>query len=236
MQHGHAGPRASAASTLAKPIAAWPALWPCRARRARRAPAAARHRARSGAARTSRLKPRAKSLARDAPQRVARRRDPDAAPGQPALEIGDHRAVRADDEADQLGDRLHLPGDDAKRSVPARAARGPVERVIVRPRQHASLGHPLSAGAIVVSAAALLGRGGGARSASVIQPALRRACMIIASASSRDRSKPSRMPGCALGLAVLALGPAGQVVGGAAGQILDRLDAVLAERHQHLRW
>ena len=43
------------------------------------------------------------------------------------------------------------------------------------------------------------------------------------------------MPGSRLRLAVLALGPADQVVGGAAGQILDRLDAVLAELHQHRR-
>src|SRR5262249_5987839 len=36
------------------------------------------------------------------------------------------------------------------------------------------------------------------------------------------------------GLAVLALAPADQVVGDAAGQVLDRLEAVLAELHQHL--
>ena len=40
--------------------------------------------------------------------------------------------------------------------------------------------------------------------------------------------------GVAHALAVLALGPADQVVGGAAGEILDRLDVVLAERHHHL--
>ena len=35
------------------------------------------------------------------------------------------------------------------------------------------------------------------------------------------------------GLAILALAPAHQVVGRATGQILDRLDAVLAEMHKH---
>src|SRR6478752_6425877 len=35
--------------------------------------------------------------------------------------------------------------------------------------------------------------------------------------------------------AFLALGPADQIVGGAAGEVLDRLDVVLAEFHQHLR-
>src|SRR6185437_16785030 len=34
--------------------------------------------------------------------------------------------------------------------------------------------------------------------------------------------------------AVLALGPANEIVGGAAGEVLDRLDLVLAEPHQHL--
>ena len=41
--------------------------------------------------------------------------------------------------------------------------------------------------------------------------------------------------GLALALAVLALGPADQIVGGAAGEILDRLDAALAELDQHRR-
>ena len=62
---------------------------------------------------------------------------------------------------------------------------------------------------------------------------LTRARMIIASHSSRVRSKPSRMPALR-GLAVLALGPAGQIVGGATGQILHGLDAVFAEGNQHL--
>ena len=35
--------------------------------------------------------------------------------------------------------------------------------------------------------------------------------------------------------AFLALGPADQVIGGATGQILDRLDIVLAKLDQHLR-
>ena len=37
------------------------------------------------------------------------------------------------------------------------------------------------------------------------------------------------------GLLVMPLAPAGEIVGGAIGQILDRLDAVLAERDQHRR-
>src|SRR5262245_8322082 len=37
------------------------------------------------------------------------------------------------------------------------------------------------------------------------------------------------------GLFVLALAPAGEVVGGAIGQVLDRLDVVLAERDEHRR-
>ena len=58
--------------------------------------------------------------------------------------------------------------------------------------------------------------------------------MIIASHSSRDISNPSSAPGWCTGLAVLALGPAGEIVGSAAGEVLDRLDVVLAERDQHL--
>ena len=38
-----------------------------------------------------------------------------------------------------------------------------------------------------------------------------------------------------LGLAVLALGVAGEIVGRAAGQVLDRLHAVLAKLDQHRR-
>src|SRR5258707_11162102 len=38
--------------------------------------------------------------------------------------------------------------------------------------------------------------------------------------------------GLALRLAVLALGPAGEIVGGATGEVFHRLDAVLAERDQ----
>src|SRR5690606_24087886 len=37
----------------------------------------------------------------------------------------------------------------------------------------------------------------------------------------------------ALDLAIPALGPAHEIVGGAAGEILDRLDVVLAERNEH---
>ena len=41
------------------------------------------------------------------------RRHPDAAAGQAPAQIGDDRAVRSDDEADQPVDRERLPGDDA---------------------------------------------------------------------------------------------------------------------------
>ena len=67
----------------------------------------------------------------------------------------------------------------------------------------------------------------------MIQPALSRACMMSASHSSRVSSKPSRMPGIADGFAVLAFAPAGEIVGGAAGEILHGLDAVFADRDQH---
>src|SRR5690606_33483674 len=46
-------------------------------------------------------------------------------------------------------------------------------------------------------------------------------------------AEPVENAGLALGLAVLALDPAGQVVGRAAGEILDRLDAVFAEGNEH---
>ena len=76
---------------------------------------------RSAAARTSRLKLRAKTLRLTASSTAARRRrDPDAAAGQPALEVRDHRAVRRDDEPDQLVDRLDLARE---RAQPLRAAR-----------------------------------------------------------------------------------------------------------------
>src|SRR5262249_9050779 len=39
--------------------------------------------------------------------------------------------------------------------------------------------------------------------------------------------------GVVYGLVVLALAPAGEIIGGTAGEILDSLDAVLAERDQH---
>ena len=67
----------------------------------------------------------------------------------------------------------------------------------------------------------------------MIQPALRRAARTICSASARDTPMIGEHAGEDLGLAVLAFLPADQVVGGIAGEILDRLDAVLAERHQH---
>ena len=72
-----------------------------------------------------------------------------------------------------------------------------------------------------------------ARSSSVIQPAFSRAAMTICSASSRDTRMIGEHAGEELGLAVLAFLPADQVVDGIAGEILDRLHAVLAERHHH---
>ena len=68
---------------------------------------------------------------------------------------------------------------------------------------------------------------------SVIQPAFSRAAITICSASARDTPWLASTPGIDLGLAVLALLPADQVVDGIAGKILDRLHAVLAERHHH---
>ena len=98
--------RASARSALPKPIATRPALWRWPARRARRCceqPLGPLERDR-GATRTSRLKLRAKPCAGSrVVERLPVRRDPDAAAGQPALEIGHDRAVRADDEPDHVG-------------------------------------------------------------------------------------------------------------------------------------
>src|SRR5579884_1206371 len=48
------------------------------------------------------------------------------------------------------------------------------------------------------------------------------------------KAESLEVAGHMLGLAVLALGPADEIIGGASSKILDRLHAVLAERNQHL--
>ncbi len=57
--------------------------------------------------------------------------------------------------------------------------------------------------------------------------------MIISSASSRETGKSLKVAVETLHFAVLALGPADEIVGGAAGKILHRLDALLAEHFEH---
>ena len=182
---------------------------------------------------TSRLKLRASAFRLIASlSAVLGRRDPDAAAGKLALEVGHRFAIRSDDEADQspTGRTSRVTTHNRSRS---RDCGPPSSSVVGSHCARCAIMRSVSPSALRLGGRLRSAAGGGARSASVIQPALRRACMIIASASSREISKPSRIPGSRSALAVLALGPAGQIVGGAAGQVLDRLDAVLAEPDQH---
>ena len=167
-----------AASTLAKPAAT--TVRPCRRWRAHRARPRSSSRSvcatRSGGTRELALEAAREGLARDrVAERRRRRRDPDAAAGQLALEIGHQRAVRPDDETDQLGDRLHRAG---QRAQPLGAG---TRLCAVRRRASSCCAcvpasvrvSVLHAGArLAASAGGLASAAGGARSASVIQPAL----------------------------------------------------------------
>jgi hypothetical protein len=62
---------------------------------------------------------------------------------------------------------------------------------------------------------------------SSIQPTLAQAFMMMAPHSSRESPKPSSTPAWRARAACL-LDPAMQIIGGASGEVLDRLDAVLA--------
>src|SRR5581483_11104786 len=113
------------------------------------------------------------------PHGIGARGHPGTAPGKPATEVGDDLAIGPGDKTDQPRLGHGLPGHDA----------GPLGRF----SGVLQMAAPYPATMLGASASATSGSGG-LRSASVTQPALRRACMIIASASARDRLKPSRMP------------------------------------------
>src|ERR1700730_19231648 len=134
-----------------------------------------------------------KRLARDrAAQCLPRRGDPDAASGQPALEVGHRGAIRADDETDHLIDRPYRSAGGAKSLRPRRKlVPSGIEGVIVRSIKNSMSQAGADAGASTVSSSA----GGGAKSSSLIQPAFAPACIVSASGASRERSNPSRAPG-----------------------------------------
>src|SRR5581483_1009222 len=98
-------------------------------------------------------------------------------------------------KADQLVDRPHLAADRTH----------PLGRGLGGPRSKVEVGVSLGEHAAGISLAyaagvsASAGSAGLARSASEIQPALTRACMIRCSASSREISMPSSAPVCLTG-------------------------------------
>ena len=178
---------AMAASTLANPAVTSPAF-PCDGERIERAP----HQEALGL--FNQLRRDAELALEAAREDVAGHsvlergflaRDPQSAARQLALEIG-HHAVRPDHEADQLVDRLHRAGQGAQPLGAGTAfARSGVELVVGRACQHRC---DVRYAGVASASAGSASAAGCARSASVIQPALRRACMIIASASSREIS------------------------------------------------
>src|SRR5262245_22618413 len=227
---------ASAASTLAKPTAAFPALWAtARASSADRSISRSVDSTRSGATRTSRRKPLAKALrasARLRAGRVAVIQTP--RPGSRRLRSGTTAPSGATTKRIISATGLTAPVAAQKRSVPARAARGPLSspsccgRACIGVRVHGS----------GLSFAGLSGGVFGGRR--------RRQILLLDPAGFDTRLHDQRLgvltrelepvedAGVLHGLAVLALRPADQVVGDGAGQVLDRLDAVLAQMHQHL--
>src|SRR6185437_8840091 len=126
------------------------------------------------------------------------------AAGQFSFDVGDDAVVWSGHEADHLIDRFERA---AKRAMPLHPGSGfrraAIELIVLFARlcarQHRRCRSPYApvAGASA-GAASASGAGGGASSASVTQPALMRACMIKASASSRDTSRPSKKPASCL--------------------------------------
>jgi len=110
-------------------------------------------------------------------------RHPNPAARKATTEIGNHRTVGRDDETDQRVDRRNGAGDDADPFWLASTA------------GHAFLIYAGETWAPSASSASPSDSSAGWRSSSVIQPALMRAAMIIASDSARDSSKPSSAPG-----------------------------------------
>ena len=110
------GTEASALSVRPNPIASRPALWAipsassaafssCRSSSAAR-PACGANLALQAARKHVALDRLVDSL--------ARRRDPDAAAGEPALDVGNDRAIRPGHEPDQFIDRLDISGERAQ--------------------------------------------------------------------------------------------------------------------------
>ena len=181
-------------------------------------------------------KPRAKTLRLTASATAARARcNPDAAAGQPAFEIG-HDAVRPDHEADHLRNWLDRAADDAKslRSGPV-AARPGIEvadgaRVPASVRRHNSGRRRRPAPRRPRPEPAERGP------PHLIHPTFKRACMISAFGLLARHVEAVQHAGLPDHLTVLALAPADQIVGRASRKILDGLDVVLSELHQHLWW
>ena len=134
-------------------------------------------------------------------ERRPRGGDPDAAARQFPLDVGHHLAGGPTTKRNRSSTGLHLAGERATALARGgNAGRPAVEFVVLR---HCAsivlrLSVTLAARRPGLLRPAASAAGGGASSASVTQPALSRACMIIASASSREISKPSRKPGSRL--------------------------------------
>src|SRR3984957_9771711 len=182
--------------------------------------------------------------------RLTRRRNPQPAPRKLALQIGDHLALGRHHKPDQLVDRADLAGDRAH----------PRRRGLCGPRSVVEVG--VSQGQhgcdVAPNIRASSGRGTGVQLPGTWLSRL--VCLCRGRLVGVDEigfgdpaGNDARLHDHVLRIvardfvgienagmlgrlaAFLALGPADQIVGGASRQILDGLDIVLAELHQHLR-
>ena len=164
------------------------------------------------------------------PERVAVTHKP--RPGRLRLMSGTTAPSGADDEADQLLDRLDLARDDAKS-----LRRAPFRRAAIERRLSSSAAS--MPGVAHLTLPRLLRP---ASSAGFDQIGFRDPAGLQARLHDDRLAFLARQfeavedAGLALGFAILALGPADEIVGGAAGQVLDRLDAVLAEARPASAW
>src|SRR6478752_8483575 len=228
---------ASAAWALAKPAAtnlAFPAM--ASASSAVRSISRSVDSTKSGATRTSRLNPRAKALRATALRsagRVAVTQMP--RPGSRCLRSGTTAPSGATTNRIMSATGVTVPVAAQNRSVPGAILRGPRSRSSSCNRSCMRAG-PWPLGLCL----GCLGRSFGGRFGR-----RRREILFLDPAGLDPRLHDQRLgflarqieaiedAGVLDRLAVLALGPADQVVGGAAGQILDRLDAILAETDHH---
>src|SRR5581483_10695130 len=151
-----------------------------------------------------------------------------------ALDIGDHLALGRDDEADQLVDRPLFAADRAHPQRRGLAGPRPVVEIGVSHGEHLwAISLSLSS-RLVFGGLGLLGRLGevGLGDPAGLDAGLhdQRLGLLARNLDAIEETGVLHRL-----TAFLALGPADQVVGGAAGEIFDRLDVILAELDQYFR-